>query len=333
MLLSLAKRHGLILNAILSGVLLYSIGTHFLEAKEKNPGPSSINIGDNAINRVSGVKSSPSRKSYDVIVKSNVFKGGKSAQSNKDPLSVDFSTTKLTLTLLGTVNGQISSIAIIKNPTTGEIGSYQPGQSIDLINTEQVKLVEISKCTVMIERNDRYETIGCNDGYMSETPKHALITPLARYKIITTPSKQNKELYISKSKYEDEIQISSEKYGVDPDLVKAVIKVESNFNPSAISSKNAMGIMQLVSETAKDYKVDDPFDPEDNIDGGVRVLRDLMGYFNNNLKLALAAYNAGKGAVIKYGFKIPPYIETINYVERVLGHYNLLKLDRYNGER
>jgi len=88
-----------------------------------------------------------------------------------------------------------------------------------------------------------------------------------------------------------------------------------------------------VPETAKDYKVDDPFDPEDNIDGGVRVLRDLMGYFNNNLKLALAAYNAGKGAVIRYGFKIPPYIETINYVERVLGHYNLLKLDSYNGER
>ena len=333
MILSLAKRHGLILNVIFSVLLLYSIGTHLLEAKEENPDSSSISSGDDVINRVGGVKSSPSRKSYDVIVKSNVFKGGKSAQSNKDPLSVDFSTTKLTLTLLGTVNGQRSSTAIIKNPTTGEIGSYQPGQSIDLINTEQVKLVEISKCTVMIERNDRYETISCNNGYVSESPKHALITPLARYKIITTSGKQYKELYISKSKYEDEIQISSEKYGVDPDLVKAVIKVESNFNPNAISSKNAMGIMQLVPETAKDYKVDDPFDPEDNIDGGVRVLRDLMGYFNNNLKLALAAYNAGKGAVIRYGFKIPPYIETINYVERVLGHYNLLKLDRYNGER
>ncbi len=323
----------MILNVIFSVLLLYSISTRFLEAKEKNPGPSSINIGDDAINRVGGVKSSPSRKSYDVIVKSNVFKGGKSAQSNKDPLSFDLSTTGLTLTLLGTVNGKRSSTAIIKNPTTGEIGSYQQGESIDLINTEQVKLVEISKCMVMIERNDGYERINCNNEYVSEAPKHALITPLARYKIINTPGKQNKELYISKSKYEDEIQISSEKYGVDPDLVKAVIKVESNFNPNAISSKNAMGIMQLVLETAKDYKVDDPFDPEENIDGGVRVLRDLMDYFNNNLKLALAAYNAGKGAVIRYGFKIPPYIETINYVERVLGHYNLLKLDRYNGER
>ncbi|MGH7800526.1 MAG: lytic transglycosylase domain-containing protein [Thermodesulfobacteriota bacterium] len=332
MLLSLAKRYSLILNAILSVLLLYSINTRFLEAKEKNPGSSSIH-GDDVINRLGSVKSSPSRKSYDVIVKSNVFKRGKSVQSGKDSLLVDFSTTKLTLTLLGTVNGQRSSIAIIKNPTTGEIGSYQPGQSIDLINTEQVKLVEVSKCMVMIERNDRHERINCNNGYVSEAPKHALITPLARYKIITIPAKQKKELYISKSKYEDEIQISSEKYGVDPDLVKAVIKVESNFNPNAISSKNAMGIMQLVLETAKDYKVDDPFDPEENIDGGVRVLRDLMGYFNNNLKLTLAAYNAGKGAVIRYGFRIPPYIETINYVERVLGHYNLLKLDRYNGVR
>ena len=333
MILSLAKRHGLILNVIFSVLLLYSISTRFLEAKEKNPGTSSISIGDDVINRAGGVKSSPSRKSYDVIVKNSVFKRGKSVQYGKDSLLVDFSTTKLTLTLLGTVNGKGSSTAIIKNPTTGKISSYQQGESIDLINTEQVKLVEISKCTVMIERNDRYETISCNNGYVSEAPKHALITPLARYKIITTSGKQYKELYISKSKYEDEIQISSEKYGVDPDLVKAVIKVESNFNPNAISSKNAMGIMQLVPGTAKDYKVDDPFDPEENIDGGVRVLRDLMGYFNNNLKLALAAYNAGKGAVIKYGFKIPPYIETINYVERVLGHYNLLKLDRYNGER
>ena len=103
MLLSPTKRYGLILNAIFSVLLLYSISTRFLEAKEKNPGTSSINIGDDAINRVSGVKPSPSHKSYEVIVKRDVFKGGKSAQSNKDPLSVDFSTTKLTLTLLGTV--------------------------------------------------------------------------------------------------------------------------------------------------------------------------------------------------------------------------------------
>ncbi|HLE24405.1 MAG TPA: type II secretion system protein N, partial [Thermodesulfobacteriota bacterium] len=207
MLLSLVKGHGLILNAIFSVVLLYSISTHFLEAKEKNSGLSSINSGD----IVGGVKSSPSYQSYEVIVKTNVFKGVKSAQSNKDRLSVDLSTTRLNLTLLGTVIGKGSSTAIIKNPSTGKISSYQQWDSIDLINTEQVKLVEISKCMVMIERDDRYETISCNNGYVSEAAKHALITPLARYKIITTSGKQYKELYISKSKYEDEIQISSEK--------------------------------------------------------------------------------------------------------------------------
>jgi soluble lytic murein transglycosylase-like protein len=185
---------------------------------------------------------------------------------------------------------------------------------------------------VLIERKGIHETISCNEEFVAESSKYKIPSPLARYKIVTTPGKQGKEVYISKSKYENEIQSTSKKYGVDPDLVKAVIKVESNFNPSAISSKNAMGIMQLVPATAKDYEVANPFDPKDNIDGGVRVLRDLMDYFNNNLKLALAAYNAGRGAVIKYGFKIPPYIETINYVEKVLGHYNLLKWDR-NGVR
>ncbi|HEY7535812.1 MAG TPA: transglycosylase SLT domain-containing protein [Thermodesulfobacteriota bacterium] len=257
---------------------------------------------------------------------------GKFAKSTEDPLLVDFSKTRLPLTLLGTVIGKTYSTAIIKNPTTGKISSYKEGESIDLISNEGVKLVQISKCTVLIERKGIHETISCNEEFVAESSKYKIPSPLARYKIVTTPGKQGKEFYISKSKYENEIQSTSKKYGVDPDLVKAVIKVESNFNPSAISSKNAMGIMQLVPATAKDYEVANPFDPKDNIDGGVRVLRDLMDYFNNNLKLALAAYNAGRGAVIKYGFKIPPYIETINYVEKVLGHYNLLKWDR-NGVR
>jgi len=130
MLLSLAKRYGLILNGILSLILLYSIGTHFLEAKEDNPDSSSIISGYDVINRAVGVKSSPSRKSYDVIVKNSVFKRGKSVQYGKDSLLVDFSTTKLTLTLLGTVNGKGSSTAIIKNPTTGKISSYQQGNQL-----------------------------------------------------------------------------------------------------------------------------------------------------------------------------------------------------------
>ncbi|MER3446480.1 MAG: lytic transglycosylase [Candidatus Dadabacteria bacterium] len=125
--------------------------------------------------------------------------------------------------------------------------------------------------------------------------------------------------------YEEEISRAAKQYDIDPDLVKAVIKVESNFSSNAVSQKGALGIMQLMPETARDYSVDDPFDPTENINGGTKYLKDLMDMFNGNLRLALAAYNAGQNAVIKYGFKIPPYTETIDYVERVLTHYSNLK--------
>ena len=131
------------------------------------------------------------------------------------------------------------------------------------------------------------------------------------------------------SEFEKAILSASERYGVDPYLVKAVIKIESNFNPRAISSKKAMGIMQLIPETASIYGVKDPFDPEDNIDGGVRHLRDLMEYFSGDIELVLAAYNAGKDAVVKYGFDIPPYPETEAYVEKVLAYYKRIKDTRY----
>lgn len=125
--------------------------------------------------------------------------------------------------------------------------------------------------------------------------------------------------------YEDEIFRAAKQYNIDPDLVKAVIKVESNFSSTAVSQKGAVGIMQLMPETARDYSVNDPFNPTENINGGTRYLKELMEMFNGNLRLALAAYNAGQNAVIKYGFRIPPYAETIDYVERVLTHYTNLK--------
>lgn len=125
--------------------------------------------------------------------------------------------------------------------------------------------------------------------------------------------------------YEEEILRAAKQYNVDPDLVKAVIKVESNFSSTAVSQKGAVGIMQLMPETAQGYSVNDPFNPTENIIGGTKYLKDLMEMFNGNLQLALAAYNAGQSTVIKYGFKIPPYAETIDYVERVLTHYSNLK--------
>ena len=122
-------------------------------------------------------------------------------------------------------------------------------------------------------------------------------------------------------KYDQLISKASEKYNVDAALIKAIIKTESNFNHRAVSPKGARGLMQLMPQTASALSVEDSFHPENNIEGGTRYLRYLLNLFRGNLSLALAAYNAGENAVIKYK-QIPPYRETQNYVQRVLAHLN-----------
>ena len=120
------------------------------------------------------------------------------------------------------------------------------------------------------------------------------------------------------------IRKSAEKYGVDVDLVFSVVAAESNFNPKAVSRRNARGLMQLLPETAKRLGVRDIYDPAQNIDGGTRYLRDLLKLYEGDLALALAAYNAGPGAVQRYG-RIPPYNETIAYVRAIRKTYALRK--------
>lgn len=103
-----------------------------------------------------------------------------------------------------------------------------------------------------------------------------------------------------------------------PELLHAVVRVESAYNHKAVSSKGAVGLMQLMPATARQYGVSDSEDPRQNLSGGARYLRYLLGLFEDDLSLALAAYNAGENAVIQYGRQIPPYPETQNYVRKVL---------------
>ena len=120
------------------------------------------------------------------------------------------------------------------------------------------------------------------------------------------------------------IETFSEKYGIDGDFIKAIIKQESGFNPNATSKKGAMGLMQLMPKTAQSLGVIDAYDPSQNIEGGVKYLKGLLDRFDNNQELALAAYNAGPNAVKKYG-GIPPYKETQNYVKAIMATYNKVK--------
>jgi len=113
----------------------------------------------------------------------------------------------------------------------------------------------------------------------------------------------------------------AQEYGIEAALLHAVITVESGYNARARSAKGAIGLMQLMPETAERYAVRDARDPRDNLRGGARYLRDLIAMFGQDLLLALAAYNAGEAAVIQAGNKVPPYPETRSYVPRVLAHY------------
>ncbi len=122
------------------------------------------------------------------------------------------------------------------------------------------------------------------------------------------------------SRFDGIIEGISARHGVDPLLVKCVVRVESDFNPEAVSSAGAMGLMQLMQETADYYSLDDPFDPAKNLETGVRHLRFLLDYFKNDVPLALAAYHAGIGRV-KKNMSLPPIRATIDYVNTVMFLY------------
>ena len=117
--------------------------------------------------------------------------------------------------------------------------------------------------------------------------------------------------------YDELIVEHARQHDIRPDLVRAVVQVESAFNPHAVSPKGAQGLMQLMPATARELGVINPFDPEQNVSGGVRYLRQLLDRYGNDEQLALAAYNAGPGTVDRYGQEVPPYKETQKYVTKI----------------
>ena len=137
---------------------------------------------------------------------------------------------------------------------------------------------------------------------------------------VTSTSSQGLVQKTNSSLYDDHIRRSSRLYNVDPYLIKAIIKTESDFNRYALSKAGAQGLMQLMPETAKELKVRDPFNPHENIDGGTRYLRDMLKLFDGNVPLSLAAYNAGPTLVNRIQ-RIPKIPETVRYVKKVLVHY------------
>lgn len=125
--------------------------------------------------------------------------------------------------------------------------------------------------------------------------------------------------------YKDLIDEVAQRYHLDSNLLHAVVRVESAYNPNAVSPKGAKGLMQLMPATARRFGVLDRADPRENLNGGARYLKKLLQLFDQDLKLALAGYNAGENAVKRYGNKIPPYKETRNYVNSVLAFYDVYR--------
>jgi Transglycosylase SLT domain len=129
-----------------------------------------------------------------------------------------------------------------------------------------------------------------------------------------------------KTPFEKFIRAAAKRYEMDADLIHCVVAVESNFNPKAVSPKKASGLMQLLPQTAARYGVKNIFDPEENINAGTRYLKELLAKYHN-LTLALAAYNAGPERVDRYGRRVPPYLETMKYVQRIAKSYAKIKAE------
>ena len=138
---------------------------------------------------------------------------------------------------------------------------------------------------------------------------------------VKTAIDQGTNLTVNQKRFTAYVEEAAKIYQVETALLHAVITAESNYNPNALSPKGAVGLMQLMPGTSKRYGIANPYDPAQNIRGGAQYLKYLLGMFNNDLQLVLAAYNAGENAVTGHGNRLPPYKETMLYVPKVMGYY------------
>ena len=164
--------------------------------------------------------------------------------------------------------------------------------------------------------------------YYTDEPRNGLYKRIIKTKILNYTNSNNYSGTVrtftgaNKKRFAELIEQAANRHQVDARLVHAVIQTESAYNSSAQSPKGAVGLMQLMPDTARRFGVTDRNDPDQNVDGGTRYLKHLINLFNPNIDLAVAAYNAGENAVIRYNNSIPPYPETQNYVKQVLALYN-----------
>ncbi|MBD8035656.1 lytic transglycosylase domain-containing protein [Solibacillus sp. A46] len=197
----------------------------------------------------------------------------------------------------------------------GDVGTLQ-----QFTNPEQQNSTTNNYIASFLLENSNNSTDLAGSHYLQATS----VTPtnLESYMKDYTRNNDINNFFNGAEKYQAEIAAAAKKYNIPEKLITAVMKQESNFNPSAISGAGASGLMQLMPATANYLGVKDRFDPEQNIMGGAKYLRQMLNQFDNNIETALAAYNAGPGNVKKYG-GVPPFQETQNYVKKVMNYINV----------
>lgn len=219
-------------------------------------------------------------------------------------------------------SSMIQNLLSTSGQATAMQRAVQMNNYVDSINSQwqPVGKVNPEQATKPVESFDKILQAGAKVKF-----GELLTNPTTRvnaqiYSNSVTATSTDKKDFSSKTKIKELISRVAQKHGVDEKLVNALVNQESGFNPNAKSKVGAMGLMQLMPATAKGLGVTNPMDPEQNVEGGVKYLKSMLDKYNGNIILALAAYNAGPGAVDKYD-GVPPYKETQNYVKSILSSY------------